>query len=150
MSRIDDLIADLCPEGVPFRAIGEIGELVRGNGMPRSDFVEAGVGCIHYGQIYMHYGTWTTETKSFVTAENAAKLATALDEPTLRAIAERTDGRYVEAADAPALAGVADAIDLEWKVQTEHVEVTALLAAAAGLLVLAAAVLSLAWNGRVM
>jgi Ca-activated chloride channel family protein len=78
------------------------------------------------------------------------QLATALDEPTLRAIAERTDGRYVPAADAPALAGVADAIDLEWKVQTEHVEVTALLAAAAGMLVLAAAGLSLAWNGRVI
>ena len=36
------------------------------------------------------------------------QLATALDEPTLRTIAERTDGRYVAAADAPALAGVAD------------------------------------------
>ena len=78
------------------------------------------------------------------------QLATALDEPTLRAIAERTDGRYVAAADTPALAGVADAIDLEWKVQTEHVEVTALLAAVAGLLVLAAAGFSLAWNGRVI
>jgi Ca-activated chloride channel family protein len=78
------------------------------------------------------------------------QLATALDEPTLRAIAERTDGRYVAAADVPALAGVADAIDLEWKVETEHVEVTALLAAVAGLLVLAAAGLSLLWNGRVI
>jgi len=78
------------------------------------------------------------------------QLATALDEPTLRALAERTDGRYVAAADATALAGVADAIDLEWKVETEHVEVTALLAAVAGLLVLAAAGLSLLWNGRVI
>ena len=78
------------------------------------------------------------------------QLATALDEPTLRMIAERTDGRYVAAADTPALAGVADAIDLEWKVETEHVEVTALLAAVAGLLVLAAAGLALAWSGRVI
>jgi Ca-activated chloride channel family protein len=78
------------------------------------------------------------------------QLATALDEPTLRAIAERTGGRYVAAADAPALAGVADAIDLEWKVETEHVEVTALLAAVAGLLVLVSAALALAWNGRVI
>ncbi len=76
------------------------------------------------------------------------QLATALDEPTLRTIAERTDGRYVAAADPAALAGVADAIDLEWKVQTEHIEVTALLAAVAGLLVLVAAGLSLAWSGR--
>jgi Ca-activated chloride channel family protein len=78
------------------------------------------------------------------------QLATALDEPTLRTIADRTDGRYVAAADGPALAAVADAIDLEWKVQTEHIEVTALLAAAAGLLVLVAAGLSLAWSGRVV
>ena len=78
------------------------------------------------------------------------QLATALDEPTLRTIAEHTDGRYVAAADAAALAGVADAIDLEWKIETEHIEVTGLLAAAAGLLVLVGAGLSLLWFGRVL
>ena len=88
--------------------------------------------------------------KGTVIEVDGFQLATALDEPTLRTIAERTDGRYVAAADGPALAGVADAIDLEWKVQTEHIEVTALLAAAAGLLVLVAAGLSLAWSGRVV
>ena len=76
------------------------------------------------------------------------QLATALDESTLRAIADRTDGRYVAGADPAALAGVADAIDLEWKVETETIEVTALLAAAAGLLVLAGFGLSLVWFGR--
>ena len=75
MSRIDALITELCPEGVESKAIGEFGELVRGNGMPKSDFVETGVGCIHYGQIYTFYGVWTTETKSFVPAEKAARLA---------------------------------------------------------------------------
>ena len=47
MSQIDDLIAKLCPNGVDFRTIGDFGELVRGNGMPKADFVESGVGCIH-------------------------------------------------------------------------------------------------------
>ena len=75
MSRIDDLIAQLCPDGVDYKAIGDFGELVRGNGMPKSDFVESGVGCIHYGQIYTHYGIWTTETKSFVSAAKAERLA---------------------------------------------------------------------------
>ena len=75
MNRIDELIAKLCPEGVEFKAIGNFGELVRGNGMPKSDFVESGVGCIHYGQIYTHYGIWTTETKSFVSAAKAERLA---------------------------------------------------------------------------
>ena len=75
MSRIDALIAELCPEGVEFKAIGDLGELVRGNGMPKSDFVESGVGCIHYGQIYTHYGIWATETKSFVPGAKAERLA---------------------------------------------------------------------------
>ena len=75
MSRIDELIAELCPDGVEYRTLGEIGELVRGNGMPKTDFTESGVGAIHYGQIYTYYGTWTTQTLSFVSPGTAAKLA---------------------------------------------------------------------------
>jgi type I restriction enzyme S subunit len=73
MSRIDDLIRQHSPDGVQTRPIGEIGVLVRGNGIQKSDFVDEGVGCIHYGQIHTHYGTWATETKSFVSAQLAAK-----------------------------------------------------------------------------
>lgn len=75
MSRIEELITELCPRGVEYQAIGDLGELVRGNGMPKADFVESGIGCIHYGQIYTDYGTWATETVSFVSAEKAKKLA---------------------------------------------------------------------------
>ena len=75
MSKIDELIAKLCPNGVEYKAIGEIGTLVRGNGMPKSDFEETGVGCIHYGQIYTYYGIWTAETISFIAKEKAYKLA---------------------------------------------------------------------------
>lgn len=75
MSRIDELIAELCPDGVPRRRLGELGELVRGSGMPKTDFVESGVGAIHYGQIYTFYGTWATETISFVAPKTASKLA---------------------------------------------------------------------------
>lgn len=75
MSRIDDLIRQHCPNGVERRALGDLGELVRGNGMPKSDFVDAGVGCIHYGQIYTFYGTWAKQTISFVPPEKAARLA---------------------------------------------------------------------------
>jgi type I restriction enzyme S subunit len=75
VSRIDDLIAEQCSDGVPFKTLGEIGELVRGNGMPKSDFAQAGVGAIHYGQIYTHYGTWAVETISFVSPATASHLA---------------------------------------------------------------------------
>lgn len=74
MSRIDDLIAEHCPDGVEFKALGEVGEFVRGNGLQKVDFVETGFPCIHYGQIYTYYGTSTTTTKSFVTPELAARL----------------------------------------------------------------------------
>ncbi len=76
------------------------------------------------------------------------QVATALDEPLLREIASRTDGRYFAAADEQALAGVYDSIDLAWTVEAEHIELTALLAAAAALLLLVGAGLSLAWFGR--
>lgn len=74
MSRIDELIARLCPDGVEYKAIGDLGELVRGNGMPKSDFADSGVGCIHYGQIYTYYGVWAKETRSFIPHEKAERL----------------------------------------------------------------------------
>ncbi|EKK0434239.1 restriction endonuclease subunit S [Escherichia coli] len=54
--------------------LGELGELVRGNGLPKSDFTESGVPAIHYGQIYTFYGLSTETTKSFVSQETAKKL----------------------------------------------------------------------------
>lgn len=75
MSHIDELIKNHCPNGVEFKTLGEVGVFVRGNGMPKTDFTEAGIGAIHYGQIYTYYGTWATETKSFVSPSTAAKLA---------------------------------------------------------------------------
>lgn len=52
----------------------ELGVLIRGNGLPKSDFTEKGVPAIHYGQIYTYYKTFTTETKSFVSLKTAKKL----------------------------------------------------------------------------
>lgn len=59
---------------VEWKPLGEIGELVRGNGLQKKDFTETGVPAIHYGQIYTHYGLSTTETKSFVSDDLAQKL----------------------------------------------------------------------------
>jgi len=74
MSKIEEMIARLCPDGVEYRELGEIAELVRGNGLQKSDFRESGVGCIHYGQIYTYYGLFAHVTKSFVSNETANKL----------------------------------------------------------------------------
>ncbi|MCD4525126.1 restriction endonuclease subunit S [Nocardioides sp. cx-173] len=74
MSRIDDLISEFCPDGVEFRALGDVGTFLRGSGLQKKDFVEDGFPCIHYGQIYTFYGTSTTTTKSFITPTLAATL----------------------------------------------------------------------------
>lgn len=71
MSYLDILLNGV---EVEWKTLGEVGELVRGNGLPKTDFTEAGIPAIHYGQIYTHYKTFTTETKSFVSTETAKKL----------------------------------------------------------------------------
>lgn len=58
---------------IEYKTMGEIGTFIRGNGLQKSDFTESGVGCIHYGQIYTYYGTFTNTTKSFVSVESAKK-----------------------------------------------------------------------------
>lgn len=74
MSRLDELMAELHPGGVRFKPLGEVAVLVRGHGMPKVDFTDEGIGAIHYGQIYTHYGVWATETTSHVASATAAKL----------------------------------------------------------------------------
>ncbi|CCO48994.1 Restriction modification system DNA specificity domain [Vibrio nigripulchritudo SOn1] len=59
---------------VEWKTLEELGELVRGNGLPKKDFTESGVPAIHYGQIYTIYGLSTASTVSFVSPETAEKL----------------------------------------------------------------------------
>lgn len=74
MTNLEQLLQKYCPNGVEYKTIESATTLVRGNGLPKSDFTETGVGCIHYGQIYTYYGTSTITTKSFVSQETASKL----------------------------------------------------------------------------
>lgn len=59
---------------VVYKKLGEMAELVRGNGLSKKDFAPEGIPAIHYGQIYTYYGNETKETISFVTPETASKL----------------------------------------------------------------------------
>lgn len=74
MSRLREMIKELCPDGVEYRKLGEIAEIIRGNGLQKKDFVDSGVGCIHYGQIYTKYGAFADETLTYVSPELAATL----------------------------------------------------------------------------
>jgi Ca-activated chloride channel family protein len=78
------------------------------------------------------------------------QIATALDEPLLQSIASTTNGTYFRAVDAQSLAKVYDSIDLSWTLQATRIEVTALFAAAAAVLLLIGAGLSLTRSGRVI
>ncbi|MCY4171150.1 MAG: restriction endonuclease subunit S, partial [Bacteroidetes bacterium] len=56
---------------VEWKTLGEIGELVRGSGIQKSDFTDFGVGCIHYGQIHTSFGVWADKTVSYISPELA-------------------------------------------------------------------------------
>lgn len=74
MSRIVELIQELCPDGVERKPLGDVGEFIRGSGLQKADLQESGVPAVHYGQIHTYYGVWATETKSFTDENIAAKL----------------------------------------------------------------------------
>jgi type I restriction enzyme, S subunit len=71
LGYLERLLDGAAVEWVP---LGALGELVRGSGLPKSDFTESGVPAIHYGQINTYYGMSTAVTRSFVSPETAAGL----------------------------------------------------------------------------
>ena len=56
MSRIDDLIAELCPDGVGFSELGGVAEIKRGTSITKSAVAEGGVPVIAGGRTpaYFH------------------------------------------------------------------------------------------------
>lgn len=76
MSKIDELIAKLCPNGVEYKKLGQLGEFIRGSGLQKKDITDFdnGFGAIHYGQIYTYYSIHTNKTKSFVASAHSKNL----------------------------------------------------------------------------
>lgn len=59
MSRLEELIAELCPDGVEYKTLGEIAtDIYRGSGITRDQVCETGTPCVRYGEIYTTYGIW--------------------------------------------------------------------------------------------
>ena len=63
MEKLNELIAELCPHGVPYYPISELGTLTRGKRFVHADAVDEGIPCIHYGELYTYYGIATEKTK---------------------------------------------------------------------------------------
>ena len=77
-------------------------------------------------------------------------VGTALNRGLLEQIADVTDGTFYDAAEPGTLAAIANSVDREFTRKRERREVTALFAAGAAALMVAASALSIAWFGRVI
>ncbi|MGA4850275.1 restriction endonuclease subunit S [Streptomyces sp. G5(2025)] len=77
MSRIEELFKQHCPDGVEYSPLGEVGDFIRGRRFTKNDYVESGLGCIHYGQIYTDYDTAANSTVTFLNPDlrNSLRLA---------------------------------------------------------------------------
>ena len=70
----DSLLTFAAREKVRWVTMGEVGTFTRGRRFTKSDVASEGIGSIHYGEIYTHYGTWATQTLSRVRPELAPSL----------------------------------------------------------------------------
>ncbi len=77
-------------------------------------------------------------------------MATALDSETLKGVATVTNGAYHQADDQAALKTISKGIDLHFTVVKQYTEITAAFAAAAAVFLVAGALMSMLWFGRVL
>lgn len=61
-------------KNVKWMKLGEIGSFIRGKRFVRTDIVENGIPCIHYGDMYTYYGLKATKTKGMLRKDLAAKM----------------------------------------------------------------------------
>jgi Ca-activated chloride channel homolog len=77
-------------------------------------------------------------------------IATGFNRPLLQSIAKVTGGSYHQAGNAAVLRAVSSSINLHFAVKKSYTEITAVFAAGAAILLVASALVSLAWSGRVI
>ena len=83
-----------------------------------------------------------------LSADEGMAIYLKLDEPTLREVARVTGGEYYHAGTAEALRSVYQGLGSRLQLQARETELTAVLAAVAAALLLAASSLSVLWFGR--
>ena len=59
--------------GVVFVNLSDIATITRGGNFQKKDFTDIGVPCIHYGQMYTHFGIYATKTLKCISEEVAKK-----------------------------------------------------------------------------
>ena len=86
MSRLNELLAELCPDGVEYKTLREIATVSRGGNFQKKDFQEEGFPCIHYGQIYTKYDLFADKTFTFISEECAKKQRKAVKNDIIMAV----------------------------------------------------------------
>lgn len=59
------------------KPLGDFATITRGGSFQKKDFVESGLPCIHYGQMYTHFRTYTDKTLTFLNEDvfNKSRIA---------------------------------------------------------------------------
>ncbi len=73
MSKLVELIREMCPNGVEYKELREIATITRGGNLQKKDFTDEGVPCIHYGQIYTRYGLFADSAFTYISEVTAKK-----------------------------------------------------------------------------
>jgi len=73
LSRLEELLEEFCPDGVKYKELGEFATIARGGNFQKKDFTENGVPCIHYGQIYKHFGIYADQIITYINEDTAKK-----------------------------------------------------------------------------
>ncbi|MFI9580391.1 restriction endonuclease subunit S [Streptomyces sp. NPDC052236] len=58
----------------PRKALAEVGELMRGRRFTKNDYVESGLGCIHYAQIHTDFGAIVRDPLTFLAEDSRARM----------------------------------------------------------------------------
>lgn len=66
--------------------LGEIATITRGGNFQKKDFVKEGFPCIHYGQMYTHFGVFADQTLTFVSADVFSKSKQAMPNDIVMAV----------------------------------------------------------------
>ncbi len=69
-----DALFAFSDQNIRWAAMSEVGEFFRGRRFTKADYVDAGIECIHYGDIYTQYGTATATTVSHVRTDMVSTL----------------------------------------------------------------------------
>jgi Ca-activated chloride channel family protein len=89
-------------------------------------------------------------TRGSIVGFGGFQMRAQIDEESLKKIADMTRGRYFHAASADELKAVYNVLSKQLIIETQQMEITSFFAAAAALLMLVSAGLSLAWFGRIL